>query len=291
MQPYLQEAQQSQATDILLLNGQVWYRVLGKLRPSNHSASSLELPPLATSFEQKSPSHIRCLPNDLSFEALNYPAEVAKIMDAERGLVLLSGPQNSGKTTLLLHWLSRLQNRSVELTLELPEAHANKVLRSSDQADIKVMTITDASDAMTALRDSIHQVVIAVMDGRSNADSLRFISLLLNDLPDVAVREMLSEQVVSLVNVNLIRTIQNRLHPLLAITNSNESISSQIADGHFHKLEDSVQRGNGGYGSISGDIQLAEWLQQRQISLDEALRFAMYPATMRLRASGIIHND
>lgn len=291
MQPYLQEAQQSQATDVLLLNGQVWYRILGKLRPSNHSASSLELPTLTPLFEQKSSSHIRCLPSDLSFQALNYPAEVAKIMDVERGLILLSGPHNSGKTTLLLHWLSRLQNRSVELTLDLPEAHASKVLRSTDQADIKVMALKDASDAMTGLRDSINKVVIMVVDGRSNADSLRYMALLLNHLPDVTVREMLSEQVISLVNVNLVRTIQNRFHPLVAITNSNESIRSQIAEGHFHKLEDSVQRGNGGYGSISGDIQLAEWLQQRQVSLEEALRFAMYPATMRLRASGIIHND
>lgn len=291
MQPYVQEAQQLHATDILLINNTVWYRVLGKLQPSQHSVPSLEIPANAPHFERRSETHIRCLPADVSFDALHYPAEVAKVMDAKRGLILLSGPQNSGKTTLLIHWLSRLQNRSVDLSVSLPEVFTSKLLHSRDQADIRVMSISDTDSAMSALRDSINQVVIGIVNGRSNADVLRYFTLMLNHLPKHAVREMLSEQVVSLVNTNLIRTVQNKLHPLIAITNSNESIASLIAEGSFAKLEDAVQRGNGGYGSISGDIQLAEWLQQRQISLEEAIRFAMYPATMRLRASGIIHND
>ena len=115
--------------------------------------------------------------------------------------------------------------------------------------------------------------------------------MLLKEYKPRSIQSLMSEQICSLVNINLVRTIQQKWRPLIAITNCNESIAALIADGEFHKLEDSVQRGNGSFGSLSADVQLAEWIQMRQIQLDEAIRFANYPATMRLRASGIIHND
>ena len=77
----------------------------------------------------------------------------------------------------------------------------------------------------------------------------------------------MSEQICSLVNINLVRTVQQKFAHLSSITNSNESIASLIESGAFHKIEDSVQRGNGGVGSLSADVQLAEWIQKRQIQL------------------------
>ena len=115
--------------------------------------------------------------------------------------------------------------------------------------------------------------------------------MLLKDYPSTSVQSLMSEQICSLVNVNLIQTVQQKLRPLLSITNVNESIASLIEAGKFSKIEDSVQHGNGGVGSLSADLQLAEWIKMRQIHLEEAIRFANYPATMRLRASGIVHND
>ena len=295
MHAILQDAQQQYATDIILINGSVWFRVSGKLQPTTHTASAFE--DLPDGFEYKSHTHIRCLPTDFSLSGLQYPGEVSKILDFERGLVILNGANNSGKTTLLLHWLKSLQHRSVDNQIQLTNAGLNRVLWSSDQADIQLTSITDGASALKALRDSIHQLVIAVVDARNNADALRHIHMLLcnstssNGSNDNHFLSLMSEQICSVVNISLIRTVQQQYKPLLAITNRNESISAQIANGAFHKLEDAVQRGNGGFGSLSGDLQLASWLQQRQIHLEEALQFANYPATMRLRASGIIHND
>ena len=277
------------SSDILLIENQAWYRVLGQLRQSHHTTDSLTLPDNTTHMEQKSSTHIRCLPSD-SVGQPNYPAEVTQVINAERGLIVLSGPKIAAKPhcIALVESCEKSQYPPINRTSSSP---TETLLLSTDQADIKVLSILVATDALSALRDSISQVVIAIIDGRNNADALRYISLILNHLPNREIKEMLSEQIVSLVNVNLVRTVQNRYQPLVAVTNRNESIASLISEGHFQKLENAVQRGNGGYGSISADIQLAEWLQQHQISLEEALRFAMYPATMRLRASGIIHND
>ena len=210
-------------------------------------------------------------------------------MDFEKGLVILSGIHSSGKTTLLMYWLSTLQNRSVTSSIKLPTTQG--ILWSNDQPDIQIVSITDQASALNALRDSIHQLVIAIVDARSNHDALRHMSMLLKEYSPTIVQSLMSEQICSLVNVNLIQTVQQRLRPLLSITNVNESIASLIEAGHFSKVEDSVQHGNGGIGSLSADLQLSEWIKMRQIHLDEAIRYANYPATMRLRASGIVHND
>ena len=287
MQAILQAAQQKQATDILTIDNRIWFRILGTLQSTDYPVATFE--ELPSGFEQKSPTHIRCLPLDLTLTGLQYPREVSTVTDFTKGLVLLSGTNTSGKTTLLLHWLSKLKNRSVDSRITLPTTKG--VLWSNDQPDIQIVDITDSSSAFNALRSSIHRLVIAVIDARNNADTLRHLTMLLKEYDPRSIQSLMSEQICSLVNINLVRTIQQKLRPLIAITNCNESIAALIADGEFHKLENSVQRGNGGFGSLSADVQLAEWIQMRQIQLEEAIRFANYPATMRLRASGIIHND
>lgn len=287
MDSILQSARQQSATDILNINNQIWFRCLGKLAQTQHAPVPFDNSPHG--FEKKSDSHLRCLPNDLTLGGLQYPGEISTVLDFPKGLVIVNGTKNSGRTTLLLHWLNSLQNRSVHSHIDLPPTQG--VLWSADQPDIQIVSITDEESAIRALRDSIHQLVIAVMDARNNADALRHMTMLLKSHDQAAVKSLMSEQIVSLVNTSLVRTVQQRFKPLLAITNSNESIAAQIADGEFDKLEDSVQRGNGGRGSLSADVQLADWLKNRQVQLEEAIRFANYPATMRLRAAGIIHND
>lgn len=287
MQAILQAAQQQQATDILSIDNRIWFRVLGSLKATDYPV--VPFVDIPSGFELKSPTHIRCLPLDLTLTSLQYPSEVSTVTDFTKGLVILSGTNNSGKTTLLLHWLSRLKNRSVDSHISLPATKG--VLWSSDQPDIQIVTVTDSESAFNALRNSIHRLVIAIIDARSNADALRHLTMILKDHEVHSVQSLMSEQISSLVNINLVRTVQQKLRPLIAITNRNESIAALIADGKYQKLEDAVQRGNGGRGSLSADVQLAEWIQMRQIQLDEAIRFANYPATMRLRASGIIHND
>ena len=289
MQTVIQDAIQQQSTDIQIINNRIWFRIFGRLQQTQHSVQPFtgEI----SGFERKSETHLRRLPTDLTLSALRYPGEVSTPLDNEKGLIVFSGSHASGKTTLLLHWLSNLRNRSVYSQIALPTASLPNVLWSEDQPDIHILSVQNSDDAFAALRMSIHQLVIAVVDARSNTDALRHITMLLNQYNVQKIQSLLGEQIVSAVNIQLVRTAQQHFRPLVSITNRNESTSSIMTEGEFHKLEDAVQRGNGGAGSLSSDVQLADWLQQRQIDLDEALRFAIYPATMKLRAAGIIHND
>ena len=287
MHAILQAAQQQRATDILNIDNRIWFRVLGKLQSTPHTPLPFEDLPIG--FERKSATHIRCLPTNITLTSLEYPGEISTVLDFEKGLVVLSGTKNSGKTTLLLYWLHQIQNRCVQSFIDLPTTQ--NVLWSNDQPDIQIVEITDEASVFSALRSSIHRLVIAIVDAKSTNDALRHFTMLMNSYRSINVQSLMSEQICSLVNINLVQTVQQKLRPLISITNSNESIASLIMAGDFDKIEDSVQRGNGGVGSISADLQLAEWIKMRQIHLDEAIRFANYPATMRLRASGIVHND
>ena len=232
MQAILDEANRLNATDVVLIKNQVWYRVLDKLQPSTHQLNEFVLP-LPNGVERKSSTHLRCLPTSLNMDNLQYPPEISFPTKHTRGLILLSGPKSSGKTTLLMHWIQGFQNRSVHLEIPIPESTLRNVLISSDQADIRIQSITDGVSALKALRNSIDQLVIATLPTKHHADSLRHLSMLLKEYPNDSVLSLMSEQIVSLVNMNLIHTLKNTHRPLISIINNNESIRSQISDGLF----------------------------------------------------------
>ena len=215
MHAILQAAQQQRATDILNIDNRIWFRVLGKLQSTPHTPVPFE--GLPTGFERRSATHIRCLPTDLTLTSLQYPGEISTVMDFEKGLVILSGTKNSGKTTLLLHWLSTLQNRCVQSLIDLPTTQ--NVLWSNDQPDIQIVEITDEASVFSALRNSIHHLVIAIVDARNTNDALRHCTMLMNTYRPINVQSLMSEQICSLVNINLVQTVQQRLRPLISITN------------------------------------------------------------------------
>ena len=76
MQAILDEANRLNATDVVLIKNQVWYRVLDKLQPSTHQLNEFVLP-LPNGVERKSSTHLRCLPTSLNMDNLQYPPEIS----------------------------------------------------------------------------------------------------------------------------------------------------------------------------------------------------------------------
>ena len=85
--------------------------------------------------------------------------------------------------------------------------------------------------------------------------------------------------------------LKGKRQPLIGIAQVNESLAAQLKQGHFHIIEEFIQKGNVGLNSLSSDIQIATWLQHRLVSMDEATSHAINPSKMRLRSAGIIHNE
>ncbi|HKB70653.1 MAG TPA: PilT/PilU family type 4a pilus ATPase [Thermoanaerobaculia bacterium] len=100
---------------------------------------------------------IRALPAEPpSFAALGLPEEVARLAHLARGLVLVTGPTGSGKTTTLAALVAEINRSSarhvvtIEDPIEYEHAHRKSVI---EQIEIGV----DAPDFASALRASLRQ--------------------------------------------------------------------------------------------------------------------------------------
>ena len=290
--PYITEALEQGASDILLIQHSIWYRIQGQLHKSSHSAENLDITQ-HPNIEKKSNTHLRCIQNFLAQPniQLNYPKESKNIVTGKKnGLILVGGPSASGKTTLVLHLLHGMNNHSVQVS-SFPTHLYQDILLCNDAPNIIHMKIHDAQTAMSALRSSIDSIVIADIHAKNAQDIMQQMQLFLKDYPEELILSLCAEQIQTIVTCALVQSISQKYRPLLTIIQTNESISAQIQEKAFHNLETYVQRGNAGAGSLSGDVQLAQWLQEKTIAMDEAIRFAAQPATMRLRAAGIVHNE
>jgi len=100
---------------------------------------------------------IRALPvQPPSFAALGLPEDVARLASLPRGLVLVTGPTGSGKTTTLAALVAEINRSSarhvvtIEDPIEYEHAHGRSVI---EQVEIG----TDAPDFASALRASLRQ--------------------------------------------------------------------------------------------------------------------------------------
>lgn len=98
----------------------------------------------------------RVLVGMASFETLGLPAVVARIAEEERGLILVTGPAGSGRTTTLAAMVDHInENRAVNIvTIEDPI----EVLHSDKLAIVNQREIgTDTRDYVEAVRRALRQ--------------------------------------------------------------------------------------------------------------------------------------
>ena len=122
-------------------------------------------------------------------------------------------------------------------------------------------------------------------------DGLNKLMLYLGKKPHNYVLNLLASYSRYFISTALVTNTEGKIQPLLGITEINESLVAQLQQGNFQIIEEFVQKGNVGINSISSDVQLATWLQNGQVTMEESSKFAINPSRMRLRADGIIHNE
>ena len=296
MTRYLQDAIQKNASDIYIDQGVLFFREGDSLVKTQHSVHEFgTVPPFC---ERKSRHHIRLLPPDFSSQKLQYPQEVSSIFKKKRGLILCMGAASSGKTTLLLHLLknepaSRISAYNTHIKSSSPYRVCSQHLwcAKDENPDIEILTIHSPESALHALLNAPNRLICANIKANGIPDGLNKLMLYLHSYPKEYILNLVAAYVNCLVSTALVTNQAGKKRPLISIAHVNESLGTQIQQGNFKLIEEFVQKGNVGENSLSSDIQLATWLQNRQISMEEATSYAINPSKMRLRASGIIHND
>ncbi len=239
-----------------------------------------------------------------SFEKLGLPAVVATMANRPRGLVLVTGPTGSGKTTTLAALIDKINTeRPVHIiTIEDPieylhshkkaminqrELHADtkgfgEALRSALREDPDVVLIGEMRDLET-----IQAAITIAETGHLTFGTLHTnsASQTINRMIDVfpphqqdQIRTQLSMNIEGIVTQSLLPKVDGRGRCLaVEVLVPTPAIRHLIRDNKIHQIYSSMQTGQEKYGMITFNQSLANLYFKRQISLDLAISVSHNP--------------
>jgi twitching motility protein PilT len=241
----------------------------------------------------------RLIPFEIkSFNQLGLPAVVSKMCDKPRGLVLVTGPTGSGKSTTLAAMIDKINTERHEhiLTIEDPIefVHMNKncvVNQRELHSDTK--SFTDALRA--ALREDPDVVLIGEMRDLETIESALRIaetghltfgtlhtnsaSSTINRVIDVfpahqqsQIRAQLSLVLEGIMCQSLLPKIDGKGRAMcMEILVPNAAVRNLIREDKIHQIYSSMQSGQEKYGMQTFNQSLAIAYFQKQITLEMAL--------------------
>ncbi len=244
---------------------------------------------------------MRLVPDEiLSCEDLKLPAVVEKFTDFPRGLVLVTGPTGSGKSTTLAALLEKINNEKAVhiLTIEDPieftykskravvvqrEVHYDtysfsRALRSALREDPDVVMIGEMRDLETiqaaiTVAETGH-LVFATLHTNSAAQSVDRIVDVFPAHQQPQVRLQLSSVLQAVCAQRLIPAIGGGRVPAAEIMISNPAIKALIREGKSHQLDTAIQTGVS-QGMQTMDRTLVKMVQSGIITYDDARDYAV----------------
>jgi twitching motility protein PilT len=242
----------------------------------------------------------RAIPYEIKpFEALGLPAVVKQLCDKPRGLILVTGPTGSGKSTTLAAMIDKINNDRHEhiLTIEDPiEFLHNHKSCLVNQREVNADTRGFAEALRTALRQDPDVVLVGEMRDLETIESalriaetghLTFATLhtnsaasTINRIIDVFPSEQQS-QVRAQLSLVLEGILCQALLPkasgqgramALEILVPNAAIRNLIREDKVHQIYSMMQTGQDKYGMQTFNQSLATLYHKRQISLEVAMQ-------------------
>jgi len=263
---------------------------------------SFELPNIArfrvNAFNQnRGPAAVfRIIPSKiLTLEQLNCPAIFKEISDQPRGIVLVTGPTGSGKSTTLAAMMNHVNETKHEhiLTVEDPiefvhtsknclvnqrEVHRdtlgfNEALRSALREDPDIILVGELRDletirlALTAAETG--HLVFGTLHTSSAAKTIDRIVDVFPAAEKDMVRAMLSESLRAVISQTLCKKVGGGRVAAHEIMIGTPAIRNLIREGKVAQMYSAIQTGQG-IGMITLDQNLLNLVNARQVTMDEA---------------------
>jgi twitching motility protein PilT len=256
----------------------------------------------ANTFNQRGATSavFRLIPFEIkSFNQLGLPAIVTKLCDKPRGLVLVTGPTGSGKSTTLAAMIDKINSERHDhiLTIEDPiefvhmnkncvvnqrELHADTksfadALRAALREDPDVVLIGEMRDLETiesALRIAeTGHLTLATLHTNSAASTInRIIDVFPSD-QQAQIRAQLSLVLEGILCQALLPRVEGSGRAMaLEILVPNGAIRNLIREDKVHQIYSMMQTGQDKYGMQTFNQSLATLYHKRQIALDTALQ-------------------
>ena len=255
---------------------------------------------------------MRVIPFEVpTFEKLRLPASLARVAEAERGMVLVTGVTGSGKSSTMaamVNYINEHENRHI-LTLENPIEFLHSDLQSSiTQREIGSDTVDFKMGLRAALRQDPDVVMIGEMRDAETIDTAIKAAetghLLISTLhtPDAqstimrimamfppeeqsVVRIRLSETLTSIVSQRLLPRADGLGRAVAAeILIVTPAVRDMIADGQrIGEIRDYIAEGRDQYGMQTFDQHLQDLVQSGEVTFDVAMAAATNPSDFELK--------
>ena len=250
---------------------------------------------------------LRQIPSEiLSFEELGLPETVKELISRPRGLILVTGPTGSGKSTTLASMIDWINTRSdghiitIEDPIEYYHPHKNCIL-TQREVGVDVPSFADAVRA--ALRQDPDVILVGEMRDLETIEaavgaaetghlvlgtlhttgSARTVDRIIDAFPSNMkdqIRIQLASSIVAVISQVLCKKVSGGRVAAFEIMVTTTSISQLIRENKTYRIGSDIQTG-ARFGMIGLDNYLMKLYSDQLISAEEALSKAQLPDAMK----------
>ncbi|MDD2451276.1 MAG: type IV pilus twitching motility protein PilT [Sulfurovum sp.] len=251
----------------------------------------------------------RIIPIDIpSLDDLGAPQVYKKLVKREKGLILVTGPTGSGKSTTLAAMLNEINQTEQKhvVTVEDPVEfiHQNKksvfshrgvgedtksfaiALKYAMRQDPDIILIGEMRDketieaALTAAETG--HLVFGTLHTSSAAGTINRIIDVFSGDEQPQIRAMLSTSLIAVIAQSLLPKLGGGRIAASEILITNHAIANLIREDKVHQIYSQMQLGQGDTGMQTQTQALQKYLSQGLISRDVALQFANKPNELKV---------
>lgn len=241
-------------------------------------------------------------------EELHIPEQIIDLYKVKKGLVLISGPAGSGKSTTLACIIDRINQQrnthiiTIEDPIEYLHSHRSSIV---SQRELFHDTRSYACALRSALREAPEVILVGEMRDLDTISTAMTAAetghLILSSLHTVGaantidriidvfqpshqqqIRVQLSMVIHALISEQLVPDVHGNRIPVFEIMIANQAIRSQIREGKTHMLETTIASSTK-EGMITMDDALFEKYQQQIISKETAILYSTNTERMKKR--------